>query len=127
MKRGRAWPHQRLAMLFALGVVVIYMWAFRVLNLESIDTIIPSSDRGQTVYAEACARCHGAGGEGIGRVPPFRGKVLAPEVVAVIVRVGRGYMPRFPDIRGRALDNLSKYVNCLARDHLPRCAASSSR
>jgi mono/diheme cytochrome c family protein len=54
---------------------------------------------GQEVYADHCARCHGAEGEG-GRGPTLAGGAVVEEYPEVedqldVVREGRGTMPAF--------------------------------
>lgn len=38
----------------------------------------PSADRGRTIYADNCARCHRAGGEGSRKAPPGVGWAIPP-------------------------------------------------
>lgn len=39
-----------------------------------------ATDRGATVFASACAQCHGARGEGVGRLPAILGPGALPEL-----------------------------------------------
>ncbi len=56
-----------------------------------------AKDPGERVYAEKCAACHGAKGEGgIGPKLAKNPVLNAPEAVAEIVRNGRGRMPAIP-------------------------------
>jgi len=58
---------------------------------------LETDNLGEIVYAEKCASCHGAKGEG-GIGPKLAGNPIlnAPEAVAEIVRNGRGTMPAIP-------------------------------
>ncbi len=70
----------------------------RVLGLiESAEARLRAEDPGELVYAEKCAACHGAKGEG-GVGPKLAGNPIlnVPEAVAEVVRNGRGTMPAVP-------------------------------
>jgi cytochrome c551 len=49
--------------------------------------------RGEGVFAQACAGCHGAGGQGGGAGPRLAGTGLSAAEVATVVAAGRGVMP----------------------------------
>jgi cytochrome c551 len=49
-------------------------------------------DRGQLVFENTCARCHGSGGIG-GVGPRLQGSALDAATVASVVEQGRGIMP----------------------------------
>jgi len=65
--------------------------------IEMARARLEANDPGEIVYAEKCASCHGAKGEG-GIGPKLAGNPIlnAPEAVAEIVRNGRGTMPAIP-------------------------------
>jgi len=65
--------------------------------IETARARLEAADPGEIVYAEKCASCHGAKGEG-GIGPKLAGNPIlnAPEAVAEIVRNGRGSMPAIP-------------------------------
>ncbi len=65
--------------------------------IETARARLEATDPGEIVYAEKCASCHGAKGEG-GIGPKLAGNPIlnAPEAVAEIVRNGRGTMPAIP-------------------------------
>ncbi len=65
--------------------------------IETARARLEAEDPGEIVYAEKCASCHGAKGEG-GIGPKLAGNPIlnAPEAVAEIVRNGRGTMPAIP-------------------------------
>ena len=78
------------------------------------DNYEPTTDDPAVIFQEACARCHGEageGGDGIG--PRLVGAGAPPEKVMEQVAEGIGRMPRFPNIRGQALENLAVYVEGL--------------
>jgi mono/diheme cytochrome c family protein len=57
-------------------------------------------DQGATVFAQRCASCHGAAGEG-GVGPSFVGvvdRIPDPDTHAAVVRDGRGRMPAFEGV-----------------------------
>jgi cytochrome c-type biogenesis protein CcmH len=68
-----------------------------------------TADPGTSVYAANCASCHGAaGGGGIG--PSLLRAGLTRELVAAVVRNGKGAMPAFPQISGKSLNVLLTLV-----------------
>ena len=68
-----------------------------------------SADPGISVYAANCASCHGAaGGGGIG--PSLLRAGLTRQLVAAVVKNGKGSMPAFPQIGGKSLDALLTLV-----------------
>ena len=101
----------------AITVVVMgFLSALIVLSLYGgVDNYTPTTDDPTVIFREACARCHGengaGGGDGIG--PRLVGSGEDPEEVKEHVREGEGRMPRFPNIQGRALENLATYVHGL--------------
>jgi mono/diheme cytochrome c family protein len=63
------------------------------------------------VYQEACARCHGASGEGSAILYPGLARNRDnPEEVTAIVREGATFMPAFPNIPDSVLSGLADYV-----------------
>ena len=75
------------------------------------DPYRPSVAAGEVVYLEACAKCHGASGEGTALAPGLRGRKLRLDWVEAKVLDGTGRMPRFPNIQGDALKNLTNHIN----------------
>ena len=71
----------------------------------------PNTASGRVVYLEACAKCHGAKGEGTALAPSLKAKRIPSPWVQARVETGTGRMPRFPNIKGEALKNLSRFVN----------------
>jgi len=103
-----------IAVLATLGVLV-FVGVLLVLSLSAgADDYTPTTDDPEVVFHEACARCHnerGIGGRGIG--PRLAGRGVPVEEVREHVTEGDGKMPRFPNIRGQALENLERHVNGL--------------
>jgi len=65
--------------------------------IETAEARLRAEDPGEIVYAEKCASCHGARGEGgIGPKLAKNPILNVPEAVAEIVRNGRGTMPPVP-------------------------------
>ena len=78
------------------------------------DNYRPMTNEPEVIFHQACVRCHsekGVGGQGIG--PRLAGKVVPPDEVREHVQKGKGRMPRFPNIRGEALENLAGCVHGL--------------
>ena len=97
-----------LVMGFISALVILSM-------LGGVDPYTPTTEDPEVVFREACARCHGErglGGSGIGPRLADAGESM-DEVKKQVVE-GHGRMPRFPNIRGRALQNLTAYVNELS-------------
>ncbi len=83
--------------------------------LGGVDNYMPTTENPVVIFREACARCHGergVGGSDIG--PRLVGVGESIDEVKKQVIEGHGRMPRFPNIRGRALQNLAAYVNELS-------------
>lgn len=99
----------------ATVIAMAFVTVLIVLSLTGgVDDYTPATDDGEVIYREACARCHGDDGAGVDPGGPrLAGQAEGPEEVREHVREGKGRMPRFPNIRGRALDNLAAYVNGL--------------
>jgi len=65
--------------------------------IQTAEALLRAENPGEIVYAEKCAACHGAKGEGgIGTKLAQNPILNAPEAVAEIVRNGRGTMPAVP-------------------------------
>ncbi len=78
-----------------------------------IDAYQPHSNDGQTIFIEACSKCHGERGEGSPLGSRLAGRRIPQRQVEGRVRGGGGGMPKFPHIREEALENLSTHVNRL--------------
>jgi cytochrome c-type biogenesis protein CcmI len=77
-----------------------------------------TTDPGAQVFAQSCAGCHGASGQGIsGTAPNLLISKNARDAAFVKRQVQRGsqngQMPAFPQITGKQLEDLVKYVNAL--------------
>ena len=104
--------------LLSMAVVGIGILTVLVLSLAKgipspQDGYAPRTVKANIVYLEACAKCHGAQGEGTALAPPLKGRKLSASQVEEQVREGTGRMPRFPKITGEALANLTKFVGDL--------------
>lgn len=97
-------------------VILGIISALVILSMQGgVDSYAPSTDNPVVVFREACARCHGergVGGDADGRRLADLGTPVH-EVRRQLME-GQGRMPSFPNIRGRALENLSVYVNQLS-------------
>ncbi|HYL27950.1 MAG TPA: c-type cytochrome [Candidatus Nitrosotalea sp.] len=83
----------------------------------SLPLVMPGSvNRGRGLFAENCAQCHGAGGDGASvgaeNVAPSLATATVFQV-AEAIRSGPGVMPRFgPDVLSdRDVDDIARYVN----------------
>ena len=104
--------------MLAMGLVGVAALTVLVVSLvqgipSPEDAYRPNTLDGSIIYLEACAKCHGAQGEGTALAPPLRGRSLKPERIWKQVKSGTGRMPKFPNITAEALNNLSIHVNTL--------------
>lgn len=108
-------PSRKMLVLLSAILVMGFVSVLIVLSmLGGVDNYTPTTDAPAVIFQQACARCHGEkglGDDGIG--PRLAGQ--REEMAEVLERVqeGHGRMPRFPNIRGRALENLAAYVHDL--------------
>ncbi|MBV8374755.1 MAG: c-type cytochrome [Candidatus Eremiobacteraeota bacterium] len=84
---------------------------------RSLPLVLPGDvNRGRRLFAENCAQCHGAAGDGAsvgsGDVAPSLATATVFQV-AEAIRAGPGVMPRFgPDVLSdRDVDDIAHYVN----------------
>lgn len=75
-----------------------------------------SNVTGPELYAESCASCHGAGGDG--GIGPAVGagtnsESLTDEQLAGVIRVGPGTMPGFPRLSDAQVDSLVAFLRSL--------------
>ena len=105
---------RKMALITTLGVM-LFVGALLVLSMSGgTDEYLPQGTEGAVIFEEACARCHGENGVGDGpEGPRLAGGGTDPELVKQRVRVGEGRMPRFPNIRDMALENLAEHVHGL--------------
>ena len=93
------------------GALVALLLLFQ--NPGQEEALLTTGD-GAAVYAQACAVCHGARGEGKGSLGnPLRGRALPLAYIKEVVKQGKNKMPALPHIRGEALENVARYVNRL--------------
>ncbi len=93
------------------GALVVFLLFFQ--DPEQKEVPLITGD-GATIFAQTCAVCHGAHGEGKGGLGnSLRGRALPLSYIKEVVRRGKNKMPALPHIRSEALDNLAKYVNGL--------------
>ena len=108
-------PSRKTLAIISTLIVMAFVSVLIVLSLYGgSDNYEPTTDDPVVIFQEACARCHGEageGGDGIG--PRLAGGGRPPAEVVEHVAEGIGRMPRFPNIRGRALENLAGYVEGL--------------
>lgn len=71
--------------------------------------------RGETVYQQKCASCHGAAGKGGGIGPPLAGATLAPARVKAQIDLGSGAMPGGLVTGGEEEDVLAYVVSIAAK------------
>ncbi|MDT8405808.1 MAG: hypothetical protein RQ715_01015 [Methylococcales bacterium] len=69
----------------------------------------PANASGEDIYHQACMECHPADSK-TGNYFVIDEKLMHPKYVALKVNRGTIMMPKFPNIKGKAMDNLSAYV-----------------
>lgn len=74
-----------------------------------------SSESGGLLYAQTCARCHGAGGEGIPPNPPLAGRDLRRDSVRERILQGGERMPPFGYLSEAKREAITEYVLGLSR------------
>jgi len=85
----------------------------RQLSIEEFvpQEVLPSSySSPETLYLQACARCHGDGGRGKGGRLALRKRRIPPELIRAFIRHGIDDMPGFPSLTEEQLSALSDYV-----------------
>ncbi len=76
-------------------------------NEPRIDTVPPSVDRGQDLFLQYCARCHGVNAEG---TIYSRGSIQGKKGLHLIVRQGGGGMPPFPDMSDNEIESIELWL-----------------
>jgi cytochrome c550 len=79
----------------------------------TIDSFEPDPERGAVLYAESCAGCHGADGEG-GVGPALRGSGLEAGAVVLTIASGRGVMPA-AIVSGQDAADVAAHVALIAK------------
>ena len=69
--------------------------------------------RGETVFQQSCAGCHGAGGKGGSAGPTLAGALLTPARVKAQIDAGGGAMPAGL-VSGRDEEDVLAYVTSIA-------------
>lgn len=100
--------------------IVRYVGTFSKIPVDGALPVIEPGDlrRGRTLFAENCAQCHGAGGDGdsVGADNVAPSLMAATSFqVAEAARAGPGVMPRFGDdvLSDADLNDIVRYVNYL--------------
>jgi mono/diheme cytochrome c family protein len=107
-------PRKTMAVLTTFLVLGLISTLVILSMLGGVDDYQPTTDDARVIFQEACARCHGergVGGNADG--PKLSGGRSSLEEIQRQIAEGDGRMPRFPNIRGSALQNLTRYVNSL--------------
>ncbi|HKP19674.1 MAG TPA: cytochrome c [Gaiellaceae bacterium] len=74
--------------------------------------VVGDQYRGETIFQQNCAPCHGAGGKGGGVGPRLVGDQITLPIVKAQIEAGGGAMP--PNlVRGQALSDVLAYVATL--------------
>jgi quinoprotein glucose dehydrogenase len=70
-------------------------------------------ERGQSIFAQACAACHGADRKGNDVYPSLIDvtKRLPRDYISQTIARGRGHMPQFPQIRGAIMTDVIAYLS----------------
>jgi mono/diheme cytochrome c family protein len=79
---------------------------------ERIGIVTGDPMRGETLFAERCATCHGEGGEGGGVGPRLVGRDVSSEDARATIENGSGVMP--PDlVTGPDLEHVLAYLDAI--------------
>ncbi len=93
------------------GAFVVFLFIFQSPRQEEA---LLTTGEGATIFAQTCAVCHGARGEGKGGLGnPLRGRKLPAAYVKEVIKRGKNKMPALSHIQGEALENVARYVNRL--------------
>ena len=108
-------PRKMLTVITAFLVLGLVSTLVILSMLGGVDSYQPTTDDPEVIFREACARCHGERGVGGSPSGPrLAGKDDSVEEIRRQIAEGQGRMPRFPNIRGSALTNLTRHVHSLA-------------
>jgi cytochrome c oxidase cbb3-type subunit 3 len=90
----------------------------------------PAGNRGQSIFAEHCAFCHGANGRGTGVAPDLTQTPIVHQdngtgqVLAKFLKQGKPNfgMPAFPSLTGSQVDAIARFLHAqtLAAAHTPK-------
>lgn len=97
------------------------------MTAQAMKAVAPEDRAGAAVYANRCARCHGAHMEGIAPANPMLigvGSRLSKAQIVGLIRNGTDQMPAMPDVQGADLEALLRTIGVV--DGL-RAQASASR
>jgi cytochrome c550 len=74
--------------------------------------IVGDADRGSTLFADNCARCHGEGGAGGGIGPALAGNDVSLAEARAAIENGRGVMPA-DLVEGEELEDVLAYLSTI--------------
>jgi len=99
----------------AIVVVAVFLlaqWPIFEPDTSSEPVLLGGAERGEVLFAENCAGCHGRGGTG-GTGPALAGSGLSAEEIAAAIEQGGGIMP--PGIvTGQNQADVVAYVESIA-------------
>ncbi len=95
-----------------IGLLLIAAFAVAYMMLGQGDSIyVPTTDKADILYREACAGCHGRQGEGKHLFYPALAKEdMEEKDIRHIIQTGALMMPAFRNIKGDTLNALVQYV-----------------
>lgn len=88
-------------------------WVLRMVDRKTRDKELASLSRGNALYANQCAACHGINRAGNGSdFPDLRGigQRISPEQVREILRTGSGRMPSFVHLSGEEREAIASFL-----------------
>lgn len=107
----------------------LFVGSTEMAGLGGLDPVTSGANRGEQIYRQQCAMCHGA--NRAGSPPTFPSlvdveSILGGEKVTAVIHTGGGRMPSFPNLDGSDLAALLEYLRTPAAGGKETYAASSS-
>ncbi|KAA3617716.1 MAG: cytochrome c [Calditrichaeota bacterium] len=101
---------RRWAPFVTLLIIACFSFIYFIL-LGDNEPYFPTTDNPELIYQEACVQCHGKKGQGSGILyPSFDHSQLDIKKIERAILEGDWLMPRFENIKGDTLKNLSEYI-----------------
>jgi mono/diheme cytochrome c family protein len=80
--------------------------------VSSVTALSGNATTGATLYANSCAQCHGASGQGASRYPRIAGTTNATRLADVML-YGKESMPAFSDLSDQELADIIAAVEAM--------------
>jgi mono/diheme cytochrome c family protein len=89
---GRGWRPVLAGAVVVVAVFLLAQWPIFEPSTSDRPTLLGGAERGEVLFADACAGCHGRGGTG-GTGPSLVDSGLEADEIATTIEQGRGIMP----------------------------------